>query len=40
MDGMGTKERFTNRKMKYFNAGNFTVLLAILLLLYALINFH
>ena len=39
MDRMGPKQKTTNQQMKFFNAGNVTIIIAILLILYSLLSY-
>ena len=39
MDRMGPKQKITNKQMKFFNAGNVTIIIALLLIIYALLSY-
>ena len=39
MGRMGKKQKITNKKMKFLNAGNVTIIIALLLIAYAIINY-
>ena len=35
----GVKKKITNKQMKFLNAGNVTIIIALLLIAYALVNY-
>jgi len=39
MDRMGSKQKITNKQMKFLNAGNVSIIIALLLIAYALVNY-